>query len=66
MHKNQVIRVMSTCTLLKHSTVFQSVEQVKRCNGLKLLNVLGDLYFFLHNFGVKFIPIKFGKLEKIP
>ena len=55
---------MSTCTLPKHGTIFQSVDQVKRCNGLKLLNENGDIYFFWQNFGAQFIPIKFGKLEK--
>ena len=45
-HKNHIIREMSMGTVREHGIVFQSMDQVKRYNGLWLLKKYGDLYHF--------------------
>ena len=41
---------------------FQGHENID--NSLKLLNKHNDIFFFLHNFGVQFIPFELGKSKK--
>ena len=55
---------MSTNAFGEHGIVFQSMDQVKRYDSLSLLNEHSDLYFYLHNLSVQYIPFKLGKLKK--
>ena len=43
---------------------FRSKDKKNSDNSLKLLNKHND-FFFLHNFGVQFIPFELGKSKKI-
>ena len=49
---------------LKKWIVFQLMDQLKRCNGLMLLNQ-HDLYFLSHDFDVQFIPFILENLKEI-
>lgn len=61
-HNNHVIRLISARTFREHVIVFQSMSEVKKDDGLKLLNEYGDLHFLLHNFGIKNLlsPLNWG------
>ena len=55
---------MSARAFREHGIVFQSTDQVKRYDGLRLLNEEGDLYFYCIILMKKIIPFKSGKLKK--
>ena len=54
--------LISARTFREHVIVFQSMSEVKKDDGLKLLNEYGDLHFLLHNFGIKNLlsPLNWG------
>ena len=62
--QNHAIRRISARTFRENSIVFQSMDQVKRCDGLMLLKEHSELYFLLHGFGVQIIPFKLENLKK--
>lgn len=63
--KTPVTRGMIACSFQEQSIVFQSKDMKNIDNSLKLLNKHNDFFFFLHNFGVQFIPFELGKSKKI-
>ena len=60
MLKTPVTRGMITCSFQEQSIVFQSKDMKNSDSSLKLLKKHNDI-FFLHNFGVQFIPFELGK-----
>ena len=62
--QNHAIRRISARAFRENSIVFQSMDQVKRCDGLMLLKEHSELYFLLHDFGVQIIPFKLENLKK--
>ena len=55
-------RRISACAFRRHGIVFQSIDEVMRYHGLKLLNKRGIL--LLHNFGMQISPFKLEKFLK--
>ena len=55
-------RRISACAFRQHGIVFQSIDEVMRYHGLKLLNKRGIL--LLHNFGMQISPFKLEKFLK--
>lgn len=55
-------RRISACAFRQHGIVFQSIDEVMRYHGLKLLKKRGIL--LLHNFGIQISPFKLEKFLK--
>ena len=52
---------MSARAFREHGIVFQSMDRVKKYDGLLLLNEHSHLYFALHDFGEQIISFKLKK-----
>ena len=64
-HKNNVIGRISARAFRERGVAFQSMDQVKRCDGLSLWNEHDDHYFYCIILVNKLFPLNWRNLENI-